>query len=131
MAKEVTVSLSGPLFQAGAVGVFVDNLTNGLVDLTEDFNDEYTKRLKPGKGYRAGELARSQGAAKAIKDLEAGASGPTGTELKQYHRVEYGSRFMKAQNQRKNARRAIISSLKNPLSARAQKVIGKAVAALD
>lgn len=127
MAKETKVIKTGPLFEPGATGVFADEITKGLVSLGDETREEAEKRFKKGKGQRTGALKASFSKARKISDLSAGVGATTSAVDRYYHRVEYGSRFMKAQNQRKNARRAVIRSLKNPMSDRSQKVIKRAV----
>lgn len=129
MPNAVTIKKTGPLFAANAVGVFVDGLMDGLKSVDEEFVDEVTKRYKKGKGYATGALAGSYGSVREIGKLTAAADS---SGVQRYtHRVEYGSRFMKAQNQRKNARQAIKRSLNNPMSARSQKILAEAVDRLN
>lgn len=129
MPLEVKIHKTGPLFAAGVVGVFTDGLMEGITSLDEEFVDEVEKRYTSGRGKLTGALAGSYGEVREIGKLTAQADS-TGVE-RYTHRVEYGSRFMKAQNQRKNARRAIKTSLNNPMSARSQKILAKAVQRLN
>ena len=131
MAKMARVELKGPLFSPGMVGVFRGELVKGLVSLGDEAKDEATKRFKKGKGRRTGALANSFSNARQTGPLSAGVSGTSSEVERYYHRVEYGSRHMKGQHQRKNARAAIIRSLNNPLSPRSQKLIARAVERLN
>ena len=131
MVRVAKVETKGPLFQAGMLGVFQKNLTQGLLALDDEFVEEVEKRFKRGKGLRTGALQTSFGEAREIGTLRAGAHGKNVQTERYYHRVEYGAIHMKGQNQRKNARLAILRSVKNPTSKRGQMVIKRAVEALN
>lgn len=128
IGKGVTVTVSGPLFSPNMVGIFRDALVDGLVALDDEFVEEVRKRYKRGKGLRTGRLAGSYEKARAVGQLTAQADS---SAQRYTHRVEYGSRYMPGQHQRRNARKAIKTSLKNPMSQRSQKLLTRAVERLN
>lgn len=129
MARAVTVTLSGPFFRPGSLQLFRNGLVDGLVSLTGEWKGGIESRLKPGKGLRTG--AYRQGFSTPAPEGSLSAGSRVENSAREYGRfVEHGTRYMKGQNQVRNAKRSIERALKNPNSKAGRKVIDRAMDAL-
>ena len=107
------VTFKGRLFEPRMSSRVIKILNKHIVDTAEQWPMEVSKRLRRGRGRASGALAAAIPQGRLRGNLLAQGELKDSRVEKYYHRVEYGtsSRGNKGQNQRKNARKALLRKL--------------------